>query len=679
MSMLEAVKSKRFDLIVEKLKVSQRLKDSDVKESFEVFTKAQSSAFWEFVKQQSLPCIDRTLVRCGEDITESSEEMEEDLTVLKSVMHAIVTYYGVSKFKPPALFDILEQTQGVLACTSPLPSIHALQFTVAKLCELWWLNNDEGAENLIAQLITYLLMSSLGIEGHDANIKRLYALRAGFLLFDLESESSAFLRDLIERCFVHPAFMKGSEGQRLLAFLLGANQGLLVNLVASVIRPQLATGVKTVATAYGKILYLAWKDAQASGSEEESDADKSELRHGRDRDEAGAVDGAVAAQALEDSIQSLLRDGVHAAEAKYFRGVRFLLQGFHDVPRAKLDAMLLRVYDPILWRSMRCANATVRAQAAVVFLDVFPLQHADGRAEENDKLLQKQFDLLAALLTDSDHQVRAHAALGVCHILREYWESLPLNTTHNILKFLIDTLSVDASCANVRHAVFVGLGELFQQPLTHTLLKQLLPLLRNSIHDKAEKVRVAFIKILCQVRTLLWVLFYSVRTVPAPLALSCSALLTRALTCVLFFHVYWSLQIKGIRGMHFYEIVPVDHLLERLVEDRHCAQASRALTELLLNSFYPQSEGTATAGAETEQLNRCLQFVEKNPAAAEVFYSNLRRFVSIGHVAKLVTLLFTFLVTAESRRMGASAASGEAADEGTDENAGGKRRRANKV
>jgi condensin-2 complex subunit G2 len=208
----------------------------------------------------------------------------------------------------------------------------------------------------------------------------------------------------------------------------------------------------------------------------------------------------VAAQALEDSIQSLLRDGVHAAEAKYFRGVRFLLQGFHDVPRAKLDAMLLRVYDPILWRSLRCANATVRAQAAVVFLDVFPLQHADGRAEENDKLLQKQFDLLAALLTDSDHQVRAHAALGVCHILREYWESLPLNTTHNILKFLIDTLSVDASCANVRHAVFVGLGELFQQPLTHTLLKQLLPLLRNSIHDKAEKVRVAFIRILCQVR-----------------------------------------------------------------------------------------------------------------------------------------------------------------------------------
>jgi hypothetical protein len=147
----------------------------------------------------------------------------------------------------------------------------------------------------------------------------------------------------------------------------------------------------------------------------------------------------------------------------------------------------------------------------VFFLDVFPLQHAEGRAEDNDRILQKQFDLLASLLTDSDHNVRAHAALGVCHILKEYWESLPVNTTHNILKYLIDTLSCDASCANVRHAVFVGLNELFQQPLAHAVLKQLLPLLQNSIHDKSEKVRVAFIRILCQVRIPLLLLVHTLK------------------------------------------------------------------------------------------------------------------------------------------------------------------------
>jgi hypothetical protein len=254
-----------------------------------------------------------------------------------------------------------------------------------------------------------------------------------------------------------------------------------------------------------------------------------------------------AAQAVEDAVQSLLQEGVHAADAEYFRGVRFLMQVsspavvehvyrgyslvtdstvlssylcvrvcslYHSActlcflrPSTTCDAPsstpLCCALQPILWRYLRCANAQVRAQAAVFFLDVFPLQHAEGRAEDNDRILQKQFDLLASLLTDSDHNVRAHAALGVCHILKEYWESLPVNTTHNILKYLIDTLSCDASCANVRHAVFVGLNELFQQPLAHAVLKELLPLLQNSIHDRSEEVRVAFIRILCQVRILL--------------------------------------------------------------------------------------------------------------------------------------------------------------------------------
>ena len=370
-----------------------------------------------------------------------------------------------------------------------------------------------------------------------------------------------------------------------------------MDVVTSVIRPQLTTGAKTVSAAYGKIIYQAWCD-----TENGSGAGVPPRKSLTIEDQNGCQ------QALEDCVQGLLRDGVHAVEAKYFRGVRYLLQAFHDVQRSKLDNMLLRIYDPILWRSLKCANAQVRSQAAVMFLDVFPLQHADGRAEDNDKILQKQFDLLAALLTDSDHQVRAHAAQGVCHILKEYWDSLPVNTTHNILKFLVDTLSVDASCANVRHAVFVGLYELFQQPLAHGVLKQLLPLLRNSIHDKAEKVRVAFIRILCQ--------------------------------------------MKGIRGMHFYDVVSVDHLLERLAQDRRCPAVCEVMSELLLNSFFPMNDSTNSAvagGLETEQLNRCIQFVDKNLIAAEAFYYHLSKFVSVGHVAKLATVLFTFLVTTEAR------------------------------
>jgi hypothetical protein len=278
--------------------------------------------------------------------------------------------------------------------------------------------------------------------------------------------------------------------------------GLLLEQVCQIMRAQAASGSKSVAAAYGDVLQRAWRDCVSISAE----GDAAEGAVGRMQGQGqmqGGGGGGVTAKLLEDAVQFFLRDAVHAQEGRYFAGLRALLRGCHDVRRSKeVDAMLLRVYDPILWRSLRCAHAQVRDQAAVLFMDVFPLQHSDGRAEADDCILQKQFDLLSALLTDADHTIRAHAASGVCHILREYWEALPLATTHNILRFLVDTLAQDASCANVRYAVFAGLGELFEQPLAHSLLKQLLPLLRNSIHDRAEKVRVAFVRILCQVRTI---------------------------------------------------------------------------------------------------------------------------------------------------------------------------------
>jgi len=45
--------------------------------------------------------------------------------------------------------------------------------------------------------------------------------------------------------------------------------------------------------------------------------------------------------------------------------------------------------------------------------------------------------------------------------------------------------------------------------------------------------------------------------------------------------------VKGIRGIHFYDIVPVSHLLERLSLDANVPGISSALCKLLLNSFYP--------------------------------------------------------------------------------------------
>ena len=445
------------------------------------------------------------------------------------------------------------------------------------------------------------------------------------------------------------------------------NAGLLLESVSKIIRPQLLTAVDVVASSYGEILYLSWKESalfnndhdakvsdeyyntnklvgkkmkgsalsnvndvanknshvQKKVSDKKQQQQRTQIVLSPNQQQQLQMTQFKVRTMIEDMIQTFLRECIHASESKYFKGLRRMIKSYHDTKRTdEVNGMLLRVYDPIIWRTLRSANAKVRSQAAIMFLDVFPLQHdtttvyygasnssSKSRAEDDDRILQKQFDLLSALLKDPDHLVRANAVVGVCSILKEYWEVLPINTTHNILKFLINTLAFDSSNANVRYSLFVGLGTLLQQPLTHILMKQLLPMLKLSIHDKSEKVRIAFIKVLCQV--------------------------------------------KSIRDMHFYEIVSVDHLLERLAEDHHRPHVCKVMTQLLINSFYPQHDNGDDNDAsqhqqiEYEQISRCIKFIEMNPRAAEAFYSTLHGHISIGCIAKLITMLFSFLLASE--------------------------------
>ena len=205
----------------------------------------------------------------------------------------------------------------------------------------------------------------------------------------------------------------------------------------------------------------------------------------------------------------MFHDALHAVDKKYFKGLRIVLGAFHESKRCQgVDSFLLRVYGPILWRSLRCANALVRAQATILFFDAFPLQGSDSSAVESDVILQKQFGLLTSLLKDADHRVRAAAASGVCHVLREYWEALPTQTTKQILSYVVGTLGHDSTCATVRLAVVRGLGEVLDQPLSHLVLKSLLPLIADALHDRSLAVRVAFIDVLNKVSIIIQLLLF---------------------------------------------------------------------------------------------------------------------------------------------------------------------------
>ena len=107
------------------------------------------------------------------------------------------------------------------------------------------------------------------------------------------------------------------------------------------------------------------------------------------------------------------------------------------------------------------------------------------------------------------------------------------------------------------------------------------------------------------------------------------------------------LKIKKIRGLKYYHVVPVEHLLVRLqaegeVLDNPTSVVATELTGLMLNSYFPQGEGVTG----TDQIKRTLTFLTNNDGAASVFYQNIAYHLSIGSVAKLAAMLLKCLSAA---------------------------------
>ena len=100
-----------------------------------------------------------------------------------------------------------------------------------------------------------------------------------------------------------------------------------------------------------------------------------------------------------------------------------VLQAFTSQKRRDgVDEMLLRLYNPIIWRGLSAAHPSVRQQAAVLFVDAFPLQDPAAPNVETDALLLKQFTELQRLLEDPVPSVRVVAVDGASRILAEYWD-----------------------------------------------------------------------------------------------------------------------------------------------------------------------------------------------------------------------------------------------------------------
>ena len=172
---------------------------------------------------------------------------------------------------------------------------------------------------------------------------------------------------------------------------------------------------------------------------------------------------------------------------------------------------------------------------------------------------------MKTLLTDKSPAVRVAAVELVCHVLDSFWELIPSPTIGSLIAALVDQTVRDMSSIAVRVAVLRGLGKLCNHPLAQPVLKAALPRVSACLNDSSARVRAAMVDLL--------------------------------------------LIVRGVRAIKFYDIAPLDSLLESLVDDEE--QVARKIAKLLIPSYIPVSKSPEVA------LERVCSLLEQNKLAGE--------------------------------------------------------------
>ncbi|KAK3224545.1 hypothetical protein Dsin_011570 [Dipteronia sinensis] len=435
-----------------------------------------------------------------------------------------------------------------------------LSLEIANLCETWWRDDLEGKEMLISQFLPFLVSRSLTLK-KKVDVHRVYVLRDAFTLFDFEDESIEDLKLLLIRCVISPLYVKTEDGRKFLAFVCGLSQQVLKEGLA-MIKSQIPFGRKSVLEAYGEVLFRAWKGVVEEGFRKE----------------------------IEDGfLQGLVEGAIHASSKGLAASIRRVLGGFINQRTIDgVEKLLFKLAEPVIFRSLQVANSNVRHNSLHLLLDLFPLEDPDSTKEVKDTLLDKQFFLLEKLLMDDCPDVRVVAVEGCCRILHLFWEIIPSSTITKILTKIFDDVSHDI-CNEVRLSTLNGIIYLLGNPLSHEVLKVLLPRLGHLIVDSVLSVRLAVADLL--------------------------------------------LLLRDIRTFQFNKVAGLDVLLSTLANDQ--SQVAQKITRLLMPTYFPSRINIE------EACNRCVTLMKRSPMAGARFCEFV---LSEGASLKSLMELFRVLV-----------------------------------
>ncbi|XP_038853831.1 condensin-2 complex subunit G2 [Salvelinus namaycush] len=495
------------------------------------------------------------------------EDNDMEIEVSPDLTHTISVFEGVT-LVVTASVEVIEDGDAynsLLECANilngVLPYLPAsempLRQAVHGLCEAWWKKGLLGKEELGRTAFLVCLEKTLILKKPVTEIRRLWGFHEVLLTVDFSSEDSKELIDLLLQCFLSVNHIRNEDGKRLMVFLFSWNV-TFIRMIHGTIKNQLPYFANSLTDHIAEIYYRAWKKASGFCLEQ------------------------IESTCIQDFMQHAVL--LHRSSPVHAK-VRQILSYFHKLKgRHGLDEMLYRLYKPILWRALSAANSEVRANATLLFTEAFPIHDPSQSSEKMDETIQKQLDTLVNLLEDPQPLVRSTATLGVCKILAKCWEVIPPTVITDFLKKLVVELANDTSSPDVRCSVFKCLTIVLDNGYSHPLLEQLLPALKNSLHDTSEKVRVAFLDML--------------------------------------------LKIKAVRAAKFWKVSSMEHLLARLAVDSQ--PVSKRIVNLLFNSFFPVNQ------SEEVWCERCVTLIQMNPKAARKFYQYSHIYTAPTNIVKLM-------------------------------------------
>ncbi|KAK9171009.1 Condensin-2 complex subunit G2 [Cryptosporidium meleagridis] len=281
----------------------------------------------------------------------------------------------------------------------------------------------------------------------------------------IKTRSEDELNNIFTSCLYSSTIVKNVEGQNFISRVISKLSinihDELVNIIKSFV-PKISSNLLMC---YGNILFNLWLEYNNQSNEERM-------------------------QNLEEAIQRTFCIGSIKLNPLIALRMRLILHSFHsNRDDFRVNKLLLRLYDPLVWRYISVANWKVRLNTTALLAILFPLIDPSLSAGNYNSELDNQFLILQNLLVDNHSEVRVAAIQSVCRILTLYWEITPIERIHEILSTLSLRCIEDKHSISARVAVINGINAIINNPLSQKIINGYLPKIFTYLHDLDIEVR----------------------------------------------------------------------------------------------------------------------------------------------------------------------------------------------